>query len=82
MTALSQEAFAQAAGVSVNTLRAVERGTANPTSRTLAKLEAALAANGVIFVVDTDGMHEGVRRRLAPEASTAKTVQPKSVSGR
>ena len=68
LAGVNQEALASAAGVGLSTLRKLERGETAPTSRTLSKLERALAGLGVQFVFDPAGVYEGIRhRRVARE---------------
>jgi transcriptional regulator with XRE-family HTH domain len=54
---MQQGDLARRAGVSVNTLSAIERRASNPLAGTLAAIEAALIAEGIVFLSD------GVRLR-------------------
>jgi transcriptional regulator with XRE-family HTH domain len=54
---MEQRDLARLAGIGVNTLSAVERSATNPLASTLAAIEAALVAEGIIFLPD------GVRLR-------------------
>ena len=54
---MQQHDLARRAGISVNTLSAIEREAANPLARTLAQIEAAVIAEGIVFLAD------GVRRK-------------------
>ena len=63
LAGVNQEALASAAGVGLSTLRKLERGDSSPTSRTIAKLEKALAGFAVQFVFDPAGIYEGIRHR-------------------
>jgi transcriptional regulator with XRE-family HTH domain len=49
---MQQHDLARRAGVSKNTLSAIERQASNPLSGTLARIEAALVAEGIIFLGD------------------------------
>ena len=59
---LSQEALAGASGVAKRTIAAFEGGTAQPYTRTLAAIRAALEAAGVDFIAENGG-GPGVRLR-------------------
>jgi transcriptional regulator with XRE-family HTH domain len=49
---MQQHDLARRASVSVNTLSAIERQASNPLSGTLARIEAALVAEGIVFLPD------------------------------
>jgi transcriptional regulator with XRE-family HTH domain len=49
---MQQHELARRAGISKNTLSAIERQANNPLSGTLARIEAALVAEGIIFLSD------------------------------
>jgi len=59
---ISQDDLAKASSVAKATIAAFELGQRQPYARTLAALQAALEAEGVIFI-DSNGEGEGVRRR-------------------
>lgn len=65
LVGLDQADLAQASGVSLASIKNIERGATDPRSKTLAALQSALLAAGVVFLDpgDTrDGGH-GVRLR-------------------
>jgi transcriptional regulator with XRE-family HTH domain len=49
---MQQADLARRANVSVNALSAIEREASNPLSGTLARIETALAAEGIVFLPD------------------------------
>jgi transcriptional regulator with XRE-family HTH domain len=49
---MHQATLARRAGISVNTLSAIEREASNPFSDTLAAIEAALVEEGIHFLPD------------------------------
>jgi len=59
---ISQDDLAKASSVAKATIAAFELGQRQPYARTLAALQAALEAEGVIFI-DSNVEGEGVRRR-------------------
>lgn len=62
MLGLTQAALAEAAGLSKTALNNIERGSADPKVSTLAAIQRALEAAGVIFVPE-NGEGPGVRLR-------------------
>jgi transcriptional regulator with XRE-family HTH domain len=49
---MQQADLARRADISVNTLSAIEREASNPLSSTLARIEAVLVAEGIVFLAD------------------------------
>jgi transcriptional regulator with XRE-family HTH domain len=49
---MQQHELARRAGISKNTLSTIERQANNPLSGTLARIEAALVAEGIVFLAD------------------------------
>jgi transcriptional regulator with XRE-family HTH domain len=49
---MQQHDIARRASISVNTLSAIERQASNPLSGTPARIEAALVAEGIVFLAD------------------------------
>ena len=60
MLGLTQAALAEAAGISTTALNNIERGAADPKASTLAAIQKALEAGGVVFVAE-NGEGPGVR---------------------
>lgn len=61
MLGMTQSELAEASGISATALNNIERGHADPKESTLAAIQAALEAAGVIFI---DGADEGPGVRL------------------
>ncbi len=51
---LGQQELADAAGVSLSTVRDYEKGRRKPIAATLAAMKAALEAKGIVFVDDAE----------------------------
>jgi transcriptional regulator with XRE-family HTH domain len=64
---LSQTKLAEAAGISLSTVRDFETGKRTPTANNLAAIKRALEEQGVIFI-DTNGEGSGVRLTKKAEA--------------
>ena len=79
MLKIEQRQLAEAAGVSLETIKRVERGSGpvSVLSGTLDKLTRALEAAGVIFIAENGG-GPGLRLRKGLEVGTARHQTPAS----